>query len=692
MNFLNPLILFGLAAASIPVLIHLLNLKRQKKQDFSTLKFLKEIEKSKIRSLKLKQILLLILRTLLIICIVLAFARPVVETSLPGFASYESSNTIIIIDNSFSMEVSDSQGERFRNAKQRAKEILSNLSREDKVLILPSGQVMFSSNKDYLKEQISSVKVTSNYKKEELFAKAEEIFSENKSTNNKLIIISDGQNIAEQNIAEQTIAEQTIEINQKENIKYPSINRIVYARIGDSENPFKNLSVDSLVIKTDILSTSSQVEMIAYVQNHSESVVNSVVLSLGANGKQLARKQFDIDSGQSLGLTFSNIFAETGLNRCEISLENDGVESDNKFYFGLAIPPTPKILLIGQDDFLVSALENNISEIFLKICSAKEAGKYNYSEFDVVIVNGFHLPEVEQDRIVNFVETGGKILLFPSETKIISEYNLLSKFGFSDVRKFEAEKEDFSELTYWDEDHPLFFGVFEQNEKIELESIEISKAIFANGAETIIGSSEGDFLGEMKFGEGKLAYFSVSPDLSWSTFTLTGLFPSLLNRMAYYLPGQDLPWFKSLVGEKVILKYNDKSGSGNQINVSAPEGNDFFANGINVGGASVVNLIAPMDLGVYGLYDKGQSLLAYFMVNHASDESVNNYSGEREILDGLDADFENAESIKYIDSQARIEGEFFAFSNSSELWKLLVLLALFFAVAEMIVQKNFKNS
>ncbi|PJC60395.1 MAG: hypothetical protein CO025_03290, partial [Ignavibacteria bacterium CG_4_9_14_0_2_um_filter_37_13] len=49
MTFLNPAILFGLLAATIPVLIHLFNLRKLKKVEFSTLIFLKELQKNKIR-------------------------------------------------------------------------------------------------------------------------------------------------------------------------------------------------------------------------------------------------------------------------------------------------------------------------------------------------------------------------------------------------------------------------------------------------------------------------------------------------------------------------------------------------------------------------------------------------------------------------------------------------------------------
>ncbi|HEX9828971.1 MAG TPA: BatA domain-containing protein, partial [Bacteroidota bacterium] len=81
MTFLNPFILFGLLAAGIPILLHLLNLRKLRTIEFSTLSFLKELQRTKIRRIKIRQWLLLLLRTLLVICIVMAFARPTLKGS-----------------------------------------------------------------------------------------------------------------------------------------------------------------------------------------------------------------------------------------------------------------------------------------------------------------------------------------------------------------------------------------------------------------------------------------------------------------------------------------------------------------------------------------------------------------------------------------------------------------------------------
>ena len=49
MNFLNPVVLFGLFAATIPLILHLFNLRKLKTVNFSTLQFLKEMQKNKIK-------------------------------------------------------------------------------------------------------------------------------------------------------------------------------------------------------------------------------------------------------------------------------------------------------------------------------------------------------------------------------------------------------------------------------------------------------------------------------------------------------------------------------------------------------------------------------------------------------------------------------------------------------------------
>ncbi|WP_367871750.1 BatA domain-containing protein [Luteolibacter sp. Populi] len=104
MNFLNPFMLGGLAALSIPVVIHFMNRFRVQTTEWAAMRFLQQSIRQDARRLKLQDLLLLLLRLLLVALAVLAFARPVQK----AFASPEQAGkgavaSMVLLDNSASM-------------------------------------------------------------------------------------------------------------------------------------------------------------------------------------------------------------------------------------------------------------------------------------------------------------------------------------------------------------------------------------------------------------------------------------------------------------------------------------------------------------------------------------------------------------------------------------------------------------
>ncbi len=100
MGFLQPLALLGLAAAGIPALLHLLQRRVPPTVDFPAVRYLSETERRHSRRLKLRNLLLLLLRTALIACVVLAAARPVAH--LPLGRAHGPSALAVVVDNSLS--------------------------------------------------------------------------------------------------------------------------------------------------------------------------------------------------------------------------------------------------------------------------------------------------------------------------------------------------------------------------------------------------------------------------------------------------------------------------------------------------------------------------------------------------------------------------------------------------------------
>ena len=106
MHFKYPEILFFLFLLIIPILIHLFQLQRFKKDAFTNVKFLKEIELETRKSSKLKKLLILLSRLMLMSFLIIAFSQPYFSKNETE-ANYRN---VIYLDNSMSMQAKDKNG------------------------------------------------------------------------------------------------------------------------------------------------------------------------------------------------------------------------------------------------------------------------------------------------------------------------------------------------------------------------------------------------------------------------------------------------------------------------------------------------------------------------------------------------------------------------------------------------------
>jgi len=87
--------------ALIPIAIHILSRLRLKRAPFPSLLLLTTAKRERFSWLRLKELLLLIFRTLALLGLLLALARPFIRLRLPGLGS--STDLVVILDDSYSM-------------------------------------------------------------------------------------------------------------------------------------------------------------------------------------------------------------------------------------------------------------------------------------------------------------------------------------------------------------------------------------------------------------------------------------------------------------------------------------------------------------------------------------------------------------------------------------------------------------
>ena len=104
LTFAHPAYLWGLSALALPILVHLFNQRRPRPLPFGAIEFVLRSQRQKARRLRLRQILLLALRSLLIAAVAVALSRPSLKPRGAQAAQAQGPQaTALVLDASLSM-------------------------------------------------------------------------------------------------------------------------------------------------------------------------------------------------------------------------------------------------------------------------------------------------------------------------------------------------------------------------------------------------------------------------------------------------------------------------------------------------------------------------------------------------------------------------------------------------------------
>ncbi|HSP77238.1 MAG TPA: BatA domain-containing protein, partial [Myxococcaceae bacterium] len=127
MTFAHPWMLLGALAALIPLLVHLFDRRRPRPHPFGPLAFVLRSQKRTASRLKLKRLLLYALRTLILLALPVALARPEWRRDAEAAQVVKGpAATAIILDASLSMRWSDGTS-LCERGREEARDALSDL-------------------------------------------------------------------------------------------------------------------------------------------------------------------------------------------------------------------------------------------------------------------------------------------------------------------------------------------------------------------------------------------------------------------------------------------------------------------------------------------------------------------------------------------------------------------------------------
>ena len=120
-----------LAAAAVPLVIHLWSRRRYREMSWAAMEYLLAAVRQQSRRLRLEQWLLLALRTLLIVLLVLAVAEPVLNRGGLASAGGGPTHRVLVFDGSYSMTYRPTDKSRFARAKELAARIVEEARQGD---------------------------------------------------------------------------------------------------------------------------------------------------------------------------------------------------------------------------------------------------------------------------------------------------------------------------------------------------------------------------------------------------------------------------------------------------------------------------------------------------------------------------------------------------------------------------------
>ncbi len=555
MTFLNPLALLALAAAAIPILVHLFHFRRPQRVAFSSLIFLKELQQTALQRLRIRQWLLLLLRTLALVCLVLAFARPVFRGPLASWVGAGRAAVVgLVVDNSLSMAVRDAEGAYWTQAQAIAAGILAQLDADARVCVVPVAGPLGTPEpvpRSVAAEQLSMLTVRHGART--LAAALQEAYTCVQQTQTPAILY-----------AVSDLQASTLVDSLAQAVPEPLPTLLI--PVG-GQTP-ANLAITDVRIISRIIEQGQPVQIEATLANFGTAAVKGVVATLTLDAQRVAQASADLPPGGRVRVTFSTTPMRRGWVPGVVALlQPDVLLDDNARYLVLHVPEARRLLLVvgeqARTDYLELALSPEIRQerVRFEISRIEEPAlpATSLENYDVVMLAGVHdLSSGEIATLVRYVAEGGGLLFFPGADGRLEDYRqLLERLGAGQVQGFVGSWNGTTPIATFDRmdlAHPLFEGLFVRlpgQREVRTERPAVFFALnYAPGTgdeQTLIRLSNGlPLLQEVRYGQGRVLLWMVAPDPAWSEFPLRGLFVPLLYRAVFYLSGRDTEMLQTL--------------------------------------------------------------------------------------------------------------------------------------------------
>jgi hypothetical protein len=536
-TFLNPLYLLGLAGMAVPLVIHLLSQRSARRVDFSTLEFLRQIEKKSLRRRRVRQLLLLTLRMLLIAAVAIALARPTL-TGVAAGGGGGSTALALILDDSFSMAATVGETSLFSEAQRRAGQILATLGEGDEAILVVAGEQgedapVAAHSLDAVRDRIAALEPS--LAASDLAAavrRAVRSLERSRRPQREIHVVTDFQASAWAALAAGD--------------SLPASIHLVLVPVG-SETP-ANAWIETIDTSGQILDTGSPLEFRVVVASGPEHEPRPVDVEFEADGVLADRRRIDLGPASRVALTFHRSFGTEGLHVGAVTLRGaEGPAGDDRRPFTLRTEAGVPVLLVCEDErarrYLHSALApgGDVPGAF-HVREGTTADLESVSRENAAVVllaDVERLTEAQLARLKTYLSEGGGLLVLPGPRLDAAAWgrSFLPKLLPGRLVGLEtASAEAPAVISRLDPSHPLFELFRGEGGLDEARFTRWVEFRPQAGVSVLAYYSTGEpALVESNLFPGRLLFFTFSLDPRWSDLPLTGVFLPLIHEAVRYV-------------------------------------------------------------------------------------------------------------------------------------------------------------
>lgn len=641
MHFKHPEILYFLFLLVIPVLVHLFQLRRFRTEKFTNVKFLKKAVLQTRKSSRIKKWLILFTRLLLLASIIVAFAQPYF---LPEGGVVISQETVVYLDNSYSMQAKGKKGILFKRSVQ---ELLETLPAEGEISLFTNEEEYNNLDAASLRKKLQLLDYSQMQLDWKTVAlKAENLSSEEPDTQKNFIAISDFQKKG----------------TEKEIKTIDSINTYLVFLKPEKTN---NVAIDTAFVSSRDL---DEIKLTVTLKTSGESQPE-VPISLYNGTDLLAKKTVSLES-EEVNTVFT--LPSGPVQNGRISINDNSLQFDNELFFSINETDPVSVVVIGNSNNSYLTRIYTEPEFELNVYPEDAVDFNRLVSANLIILN-------EPENISNLLNTEIKrlqkekivLIVIPSESANIQGYNIFFRnMGLPVFTEKIQQEKLITDIIY---EHPLYEAVFDQKVRnFQYPKVQSYFRINSSGSK-VLGYENGQaFLYE----KDNMFVFTAPINLKNSNFQGAPLIVPTFYNIGNLAISPSRLYFVLGKNQKINLKA--QLGQDEILKLSSPEATyiprqQSFQNKVEIYLDEV-----PKTEGHYEVL-KDSSSLKTLSFNLDRSESRMNYM-----------ELKPSKNIKIENSIPEVFEDIQTAGKVDELWKWFVIFALIFLLTEMLILKYFK--